>query len=88
MCSITASDERAPEVRAAHDDLPPGLDADRALNEQAGVFVDPGVAHAWQLYPVGPRETTVPWGLLERAEEFLDLERRQRLDLRRAPRAQ
>jgi hypothetical protein len=57
------------------------------FDEQPGGLGDPRVAYEWQFYRRQARETTVLFGLFERPEELLDVERRQRLDLRRAARS-
>jgi hypothetical protein len=38
-------DERPGERSRPDDHLPSGLDAERAVNQEAGVFVDAGIAH-------------------------------------------
>ena len=63
ICSITASTSGRASGVARTKHLPAGLDADRALDEQARVLVDPWVAHDREVLPVAERAaTTVRFG--------------------------
>ena len=70
-------DERARERRRAHEHLPAGPHADRAVHEQPRVFVDPRVPHRRQVLPrrcgVAQLSDHGQWGLdSEILEELRD----------------